>query len=152
MRVCVCVCRRHALADQCVFLIYQPDDQWPPGHFNSFPGSRQPLNYRNPPWHLEHAWQLLWHRNSSRDDHISSFPLDESVERRGEVHSDSLAGLKSRYAAMLAVVMVCDGNRGLQVCFCYLAPETFTALSMGMKKHFHKCVGEKTFIKHKLMS
>lgn len=36
--MCVCVCACHALADQCVPNIYQPDDQWPPGSFNSFPG------------------------------------------------------------------------------------------------------------------
>lgn len=32
----------------CAFLICQPDDQGPPGSFNSFPGTWPRLNYGNP--------------------------------------------------------------------------------------------------------
>lgn len=39
------------------------------------------------------------------------------MERRGEVYSDSLVGLKRWYAVMLVGVIVCTGNRGLQVRF-----------------------------------
>lgn len=49
-----------------------------------------------------------------------SVSLDEGVERRGEVHTDRLVGLKRWYAAMLAAVIVCGGNRGVQVCFLIL--------------------------------
>lgn len=98
-----------------MFLIYQADDQWPPGGFNSFPGPRTPLNYGNPP----DTWNTLsFSSDTGTAERMSrvvffSLLLDERVERREEVHSDRFVGLKRWYAAMLAVVI---GSRGLQVC------------------------------------
>ncbi len=135
--VCVCVCT-NTVCPCWPMCLPNISTRWPVAtwNVNSFPGTSPSLNYGNPP----DTWNTL---NVSSDtgaaeglSRVFFFPLDERVEKRGEVHSDRLVGLKCWYAAMLAVVIVGGGNRGLQVCLWYLALETFTTALALIHKHF----------------